>query len=152
MDLTMEERFLVQMQKTDGGCWLWTGFVGENGYGTFAFSASAHRWSYQHFVGPISEGHQVDHTCHNADLSCRGLGPACPHRRCVNPAHLEAVLPSVNIKRALGERTHCINGHELTPENTRLRSYRTTRECRTCIAEWSRRSRARAAQRGVVRP
>jgi hypothetical protein len=35
----------------------------------------------------IPDDMTVDHLCHNADLTCVG-GPACLHRRCVNPEHL----------------------------------------------------------------
>ncbi len=46
---------------------------------------SAHRTAYEVWVGPIPDGHEVDHTCHN--------------KLCINPAHLEAVTHSENLKR-----------------------------------------------------
>ena len=52
----------------------------------------------------------IDHLCRN---------PAC-----VNPAHLEPVTNRTNIRRGYGpsglnaRKTHCIKGHEYTPENT----------------------------------
>lgn len=79
----------------------------------------AHRFFYEHFIGEIPEGLEIDHLCHNTI--------------CVNPAHLEAVTHSENLRRehAFRPKTHCPQGHEYTPENT----YKTPsgkRQCRIC--------------------
>jgi len=82
---TDEERFhgryVVELAT---GCWLWQGHPTKGGYGMFwdgtksakggNVNMLAHRWSYRHFVGPISDGLLVLHRC---DV------PAC-----VNPEHL----------------------------------------------------------------
>jgi hypothetical protein len=67
------------MEKVDrsGECWLWTAAVFDNGYGAFRDGPRqrrAHRWAYEHFVGPIPEAAILMHSC---DV-----------RRCVNPQHL----------------------------------------------------------------
>jgi hypothetical protein len=45
--------------------------------------------------------------------------------------------------KQLASRSHCINGHEFTPENIRLRS-NGTRLCRTCARVWNRKAKAKA--------
>ena len=74
------------------GCWVWQGHL-RSGYGRIKIngkSVSAHRWSYENVGGnpPIAAGLQIDHLCRR--------------RSCVNPAHLEAVTPKVNILRGEG--------------------------------------------------
>lgn len=100
----------------------------------------AHRFAYQDKVGEIPDGHFIDHTCHNTDTSCAG-GKDCLHRRCCNPAHLEAVLNQENIRRANEPRKRaeyaekCANGHLWKPDNekwvTSTSGYR-VRQCRAC--------------------
>lgn len=133
--LTDVERFWLRVDKGGpGGCWLWTGCIGTAGYGFFytgVRQANAHRFAYEAAVGPIPDGMQLDHLCRV--------------RRCVNPGHLEAVSSRENTLRGHGpaalnaRQTHCIRGHEFTPENTYVRSNR-SRDCRECKRE-SRRKR-----------
>ena len=65
----------------------------------------AHRWSYEHHVGPIPEGLTVDHLCRNTS--------------CVNPEHMEVVTREENAYRGSRnkDKTHCDKGHELTAAN-----------------------------------
>lgn len=70
------------------GCWMWQAYTNPAGYGQVRKSDRlhlAHRWVYEQEVGPIPEGHDIDHLCRT---------PAC-----CNPEHLEPVLPEVNHRR-----------------------------------------------------
>jgi hypothetical protein len=94
--------------------------------------------AYAAFVGEIPAGMEIDHTCHKKS-ECK-LDDLCPHRRCVNPDHLEAVSKSVNVKRSnAGKKlaSHCKKGHAYTAENTRtVKSTKGDyRLCRTCVRE-----------------
>src|SRR5665213_3454725 len=117
------------------GCWTWHGTVTSQGYGYFHRTRGtrvAHRLVYERLVGPIAEGMDLDHVCHNADVACAG-GNTCQHRRCVRPNHLEPVTSPVNVKRGRGaNRTHCKWGHQFTPANTYVRKDG-GRMCRKCI-------------------
>jgi hypothetical protein len=143
--------FLAFIAKPDGegGCWPWTGHVNQQGQGRWQPPGEnqqmAHRLAYELFVGPIPDGLTIDHVCHSSDPGCPG-GDACLHRRCVNPAHLEPVTITENIRRrdARNPRTHCKRGHPLSGDNLYLftdsRGY-TRRYCRTCRRDNERRRR-----------
>lgn len=125
-------------------CILFAGAVNGAGYGSVRRNGKtlgAHVLAYEVVYGPVPEGHQVDHTCHNIDLACPG-GPTCLHRRCVNPEHLEAVTHRENVLRSTrtlagqnARKTHCPAGHALTENNTYLWNQsggRVARACKTC--------------------
>ena len=134
------------------GCWQWTGKKTVDGYGRFMASSTprhvvgAHRWSYSHFVGPIPEGLSLDHLCHSDDPTCE-KGNNCPHRSCVNPAHLEPIPLKENIERGRHAKagtfkhknlpTHCKRDHELAGENL-LTLSDGRRQCRTCRRDRNR--------------
>lgn len=108
-------------------CWNFTGHRNRDGYGMLAIGHRAtdrtHRIAYQLFTGPIPQGHEIHHVCEN--------------RGCCNPAHLVAVVRKQHLKmtpRWAGNRTHCPQGHEYTPDNivqAALRN-RGVRQCRAC--------------------
>lgn len=146
-------RFLKGVRPQPGdGCWKYAGNIGLRGYGDFNHRP-AHRVLYELLYGPIAEGLEIDHRCHNEDSDCVG-GRGCPHRACVNPNHLEAVTHRENVLRGRGpsaqqaRRTQCIHGHLLAEANVLMRlrkNGRYSRQCQTCGN--ARRRAARRAQR-----
>lgn len=130
MAKTVLERFEEKVIKDpNSGCWLWTGAIQSKGYGMLWLGGddfmTAHRFSYEHFVGAIPVNLQLDHHCRT--------------RSCVNPNHLEPVTLLENLIRGVKARTHCPHGHEFTLENTYARidkRGRNTRQCRTCRRDY----------------
>lgn len=105
-------------RSNEGGCWIWTG-KSTRGYGFIRVgqsSSPAHRVAYRLLVGPIPDGHQLDHLCRN--------------KGCVNPAHLEPVTAQENVRREREARGHCPKGHPYDAEHTSVWGGR--RYCRVC--------------------
>ena len=138
---TTEDKFWAQVDRSDtNGCWIWNGSTTNAGYGRFHHdnrrSMGAHVFSYMLANGPVPDGKVIDHLCRTP--------------LCVNPGHMEPVTERENILRgtspsAINARaTHCKRGHAFSGDNLILRSdgKHTSRVCRTCMNDKSRRDGA----------
>lgn len=115
------------------GCWEWQAARFISGYGHFRAMGYAHRIAYEFLVGPIPPGLQIDHLCRN--------------RSCVNPAHMEPVTQTENVRRGLAgaknrAKACCSNDHPFDEPNTYWYPSGSKRACRTCQTESMRRWRA----------
>lgn len=135
------------------GCHLWTGPVTRHGYVSFRVgnhTYQAHRLVYFWTTGSDPSALVVDHLCHNG-TDCHG-GVTCWHRRCMNPAHLQAITEAENIllgrapSAQHARATHCQLGHPYNTTNTVvLKDGR--RNCKTCKNRQAReRYRLRASR------
>src|SRR5665647_714267 len=68
----------VDMGRSNDDCWNWEGARnGVGGYGRFDADRRrwlAHRYAYEQLVGPVPDGHELDHV-------------VCANTMCVNPRH-----------------------------------------------------------------
>lgn len=87
----VQRRFWAKVDKTET-CWNWCAAIIRNGYGSYLIAGNktvlAHRFSYELSIGPIPDGMEIDHRCHN--------------RRCVNPDHLRTVSHKQNAENHQG--------------------------------------------------
>ena len=88
-----KSRFWPKVEKTDT-CWNWTAYKDSHGYGRFGLGSRAagvgmaHRFSWELENGPVPEGLDLDHICHN--------------HACVRPSHLRAVDRKRNMENLAG--------------------------------------------------
>lgn len=135
--------FWGKVKRTASGCWIWIGATYASGYGQIWVNGRllrAHRVFFEHLVGPIAEGMELDHLCRNT--------------KCVNPDHMEPVSHQENCARGLAGlnqsmKTHCPNGHAYSGGNLYIRPGG-SRECRACGAAQMRRYRLRLRGRGLL--
>lgn len=100
LDITEKQlaRFNSRISKTST-CWVWNAPLTSLGYGRITINYRpwlAHRLSYELHVGPIPEGLDIDHICHN--------------RSCVNPNHLRATTRKQNLENQSGPHRGNVSG------------------------------------------
>lgn len=97
----VRQRIRIENRAYASPCWIWQSGINGAGYPTGRPSGckhgGMHRTSYEAFVGPIPAGLVVDHLC--------------AIRACVNPAHLEAITPGENNRRAAARNQDTWGGH-----------------------------------------
>lgn len=140
-------RLMNMVVINDHGCWVYPRHRLGDGYAQVGIVSKTdgtrrmsyvHRITYEHLVGPIPAGLDMDHLCRN--------------RACCNPLHLEPVTRKENLRRGVGigaasgaiarakqlAKTHCPSGHPYSGSNLYLRKngYRDCKECNR--ASWRR--------------
>lgn len=137
------DRLLDNSEPQPNGCRLWTGTMHTQGYGQISVGnrqRTAHRLSYETFIGPIPEGLLV---CHRCDV-----------RRCIAPEHLYAGTHLDNSRDAVERgrliRPTCGDGHEWTPDNIIVDPGDGKRRCRTCRRAAGRRFKQRQREQRLA--
>jgi len=132
MEFTADElkKFWSHVDKTgDEGCWNWKGHKKSSKYyGIFHYrkkTPGAHRISYA--------------IHHNEDISDKHIHHICENRGCVNPDHLEALLPIDHMRKTPQSNAYCalttntcIHGHAFIGDNVYYYP-NGSRACRECI-------------------
>lgn len=120
--------------------WGWRGEHGKYGHAMARVRVDgkrlrtpAYRVLYELLVGPIPQGMTLAHQCGWSG--------------CVRPSHVEPKSQRANLLESPitqatinANKTHCVNGHEFTLENTAT-THRGARRCRRCEADRAKRKR-----------
>jgi HNH endonuclease len=129
MTMAVLDRVLRRVTVTPAGCWEFDGSRLAGGYGRAGWNGRlwlTHRLVYTLMVGEIPTGLELDHLCKN--------------KPCCNPAHLEPVSRSENVRRGPAwhhlaarevAKTHCPEGHPYDLLNTYW-TRRCGRQCKQC--------------------
>ena len=141
-NMPVPERFEMKVDRSGGpdACHSWTAGTTKGGYGSFSINSRDHvatRVQWKISYGAFDERLHVCHKCNNPN--------------CVNPLHLYLGDQERNMQDAAewgrmnnhhGNKTHCVNGHEFTDENTvRHGPNGKWRRCRECRRERRRQGR-----------
>jgi hypothetical protein len=125
-DMTPEERYEEKVDRitTPGGCHPWTAKTNSDGYGAIRFKGrmvGAHRWGWEHYVGPIPVGMYVLHGCDQP--SCQRIHP----EHCHLGTHKQNMMEMAQRGRAKTQKGEDNNLAKMTWLDVRLvrRSYAT---------------------------
>ena len=102
--IRFHRKYIIDLE-TD--CWIWTGSLNNAKYPMFKSYndklVTAHRFSYEYFVGPLDSELEICHSCDN--------------RKCVNPDHLRQDTKSSNAI----DKSYAMNHHlqKLSPDQVK---------------------------------
>ena len=141
------DTFSERVEHLENGCWRWTGFIDDGGYGSMSAGPSkvrVHRIAWELFRGIAFDGLLIDHRCRN--------------RWCANPFHLRLVTPRVNTlenndcpSAKNARKTHCKHGHPFDEANTYIRKDGMGRMCRRChVIQQTKLNRIKRARRRTI--
>jgi hypothetical protein len=99
------DRVTDKIEVSPSGCWIYATDREPNTYGRVSFqrgmrTRGAHVFIYEHFLGPIPDGMELDHLCRVPS--------------CVNPDHLEPVTHQENALRGHAARRGATYWREAT--------------------------------------
>lgn len=123
-----------RIRVTDEGCWYWL-----SSWNTDNYAITRHHGKTQkvaRLVFAMCAGrpprYTIEHACHtNSDCHA---GNDCPHRRCINPAHMIDMPFARNSQLQHPNnrlKMECSEGHPLTPDNVYV-TPKGHRQCLTC--------------------
>jgi hypothetical protein len=130
------ERIRDRVRVNRKGCWVWQGKTDGKGYGRLYYPVKfgakewprVHRITYYMVFGEMPE--LLDHFY-------------CDNKSCCNPFHVRPETFKNNVLRGTGptainkRKTHCPQGHEYTPDNTKILRSKEGKEkgrrCKTCF-------------------
>ena len=136
---------LMSRLRVEGECWVWTGGRTATGYGQINLNDKTERAHVMAML--LRHGHEA--------LAAETVNHLCANRACCNPDHLqfasqhENLLHGDTIAARCAAKTHCVRGHEFSPENTYVRARERSRGCRECTRIRQRRLHAAKTQNGA---
>lgn len=123
--------FVEEDRGYDTPCWIWQGARDGQGYGHVGRGGRwvrAHRRWYEDHVGPIPEGHDLDHLCRV--------------KLCVRPDHMEPVTHAENVRRGRGSKLTVEQVREIrAAEGTRVEIGRRYGVSHVCVTNIKNRKR-----------
>jgi hypothetical protein len=126
--MPLRYRFWLRVRvRSPNDCWLWTGSVGNKGYGYYGWNDKRGHWERAHRIAwrltrsEIPPGLHVDHMCRT--------------RLCCNPRHMQLLTPAEHARKSsseawgtIGDDDTCRHGHE----GERYRRKDGSIRCRAC--------------------
>ena len=126
----LKTRFWQRVRKSSvEGCWEWTS-PSPDGYGRISIAVGG--MSFNLLV------HRLSYAWEYGDPYPQVLDHLCANTSCVNPKHLQAVTPKINVLRGgspsaiNAQKLYCGAGHPLYGENLRVDEDGKRRTCRAC--------------------